>query len=568
MLEKVQRGLTYLKQRGPGEFARRASEKVRDGRFDYDRWVLSGRISPAKAGWQRNLVMKKMPEVCLLPFGRKDKADLRLTEDSLRRQTYARVRMTERLPRDMREDDLVVFAGAGDLLTEDAVFEIVSAIQEGALCVYTDSDRYRLVREEKRERLHYDSPRFLPDFEPEYLRAVPYIGPLFAVTRGLLMRAFPDSPEGEELNSRDFSDPAFFYDLLLRCSDAAGEKRIVHIPKVLCHCAGDLREELTERQLASMRQVLEKDLCRRKQQGLIEPGPAAGSFHVRYLTRGNPKVSIVIPNRDQVPVLRACLDSVFCKATWENTEIVIVENHSEKQETFDFYKSLTGDSSPYMGMPVRVIVSEEEGFNFSRLINQGVRAAEGDYVLLLNNDVTLKSADLIERLLSQVQREGVGAAGPRLLYPDGSIQSAGITVGLMGFAGSMMVRQDGKDPGYLCRGMTSHEMSAVTAACMMVRRDSFDKAGGFDERFAVALNDVDFCLKLGRAGLKVIYDPTAEAVHHESVSRGYETTPEKKKRFDREIALFRKKWAGFLKEGDPHYNPNLSRRKCDYSQQS
>ena len=180
----------------------------------------------------------------------------------------------------------------------------------------------------------------------------------------------------------------------------------------------------------------------------------------------------------------------------------------------------------------------------------------------------MKTPDWIERLLAHVERPEVGAAGPKLLYPDGRVQSAGIVTGIMGFAGSMMVAEDGDAPGYMGRAVLTQDLSAVTGACMMVKRKAFLEAGGFPDEFSVALGDVDFCLSLGKKGYRIVFEPSALMIHHESLTRGAEDSKEKKKRFARERALFCKKHARLLKEGDPAYNPNLSRRRCDWSQQT
>ena len=186
----------------------------------------------------------------------------------------------------------------------------------------------------------------------------------------------------------------------------------------------------------------------------------------------------------------------------------------------------------------------------------------------MNNDVTVRTADWIERLLGSCQAEGVGAVGPKLLYPDGKVQSAGIVTGLMGFAGSMMVGADGDDPGYMNRAAVLQNVSALTAACLMVKKSVFRSAGGFSPELAVALNDVDFCLRLLELGYRNVFEPTALLTHHESMSRGQEDTPEKKKRFEDEKKFFVRRWKKFLKAGDPFYNPNLSDRKCDWSQKA
>jgi len=261
-------------------------------------------------------------------------------------------------------------------------------------------------------------------------------------------------------------------------------------------------------------------------------------------------------------MLRECIGSIREKTSWKNYEIIIAENNSKEPETKALYEELTAAEGLNVSVADLGALSQ---FDFSYIVNEGVKASKGGYIILMNNDVTVITPDWIERLLFHCEKEGVGAVGPKLLYPDGTVQSAGVVVGLMGFAGSMMVGEAGDDPGYMRRAEVANNMSAVTAACMMVSRKAFDEAGGFDTDLKVALNDVDFCLKLTRLGYRQVLEPSALLVHHESKTRGAEDTPEKKKRFEQEKALFRKKWKDVLKAGDPYYNPNLSQRKCDYS---
>ena len=313
--------------------------------------------------------------------------------------------------------------------------------------------------------------------------------------------------------------------------------------------------------LNTMRAVLETDLKDRGCRGSVEDGPLPGTFHVAYEIEGEPLVSIIIPNRDHASVLENCIQSIRKRSTWKNLEIIVVENNSRQKQTSDLYRKLEEKKE------ARIVRYPKE-FHFSRVINEGARQAAGEYLILMNNDVTVRTGDWIERLLAHVSRPGIGAAGPKLLYPDGRVQSAGIVTGIMGFAGSMMVAEDGNDPGYMGRAVLTQDISAVTAACMMVRRTAFREAGGFPNEFSVALGDVDFCLSLGDRGYRIVFEPSAVMIHHESLTRGAEDTKEKKKRFAAEKALFRKKRARLLKEGDPAYNPNLSRRRCDWSQQT
>lgn len=601
----IRKGFSYLKNRGVREFAARAAEKYADAHFDYDRWIAAHKISSARAGYQKSLQMKEMPAVYVMILscneksgshseGGQDGSLARASESvksrlartvlSLHRQTYRKKEISEILTKRMKQDDLVVFLHEGDILPEQALFEVVLASRGGALCIYSDEDSYSVSGGTSGETLHYKDPLFKPDFDPDYLRSENYIGQLFAVRVSILRKAMEQSepaPDPDVPAARALAAPAAYYEMILLCTDLAGGK-VVHIPKVLCHAwekhqtgtsrtggkAEDRPGRSSERDVSeedcAMREVLKRDLKRRGESGIVEYGPLPGTFHIRYLRSGNPLVSIVIPGKDHIDLLKKCLDSIHLLTTWENLEIVVVENNSVCKETFDFYHTV--EKEGYKSLKVRVVSYGKTGFNFSEIINEGVKAAAGDYVVLMNNDVTVRTPDWIERLISQCSRENVGAAGPKLLYPDGTVQSAGIVAGIMGFAGSMMVGEKGDDPGYMARASVTSGMSAVTAACMMVRKSAFRRVGGFSGKLAVSLNDVDFCLKLGEAGYRVIFDPTAVLCHHESRSRGYEDTKEKRDRFELEKKIFRERWRRILKEGDPHYNPNLSLRKCDYSQ--
>lgn len=557
---KVSKGLAYLKERGLGEFAVHALEKAADAGYDYSRAASSARLSPLEAGYQKTVRFREMPEVFVMILRKEETIrngeDYARTLHSIRRQTYGKTQVLDVLTTQVKADDLVVFSREGDILPEQAVFEIVKASGDGALCIYTDEDSYRIRKTGGKEAAEYGKPLFKPDFDPDYLRSMNYIGLLFAARAHVLR----DALKGEEVSAWNLYDQAAAYRMVIACTRLSGGK-VAHIPKVLCH-----RCRQPETDEAALRDVLKEDLTLRGERGVAEYGPAPETYHIYYLPDGDPLVSVVIPNRDHADLLRSCIGSLEKTATWENFEIIVAENGSREKETFEYYRGL--ESGKGHRFPVRIVRYPHEEFNFSSIINEGVRASSGDYLLLLNNDVTVKTPDFAERLLGQCRREGVGAAGPKLLYPDGTIQSAGIVIGIMGFAGSMMVGEPGDAPGYMIRASVTQRMSAVTAACMMVCRTAFEKAGGFDPAFQVALNDVDFCLRLRNAGLNVVFDPSAVMVHHESRSRGYETSKEKRRRFAGEQNLFRKRYRKLLTEGDPCYNPSLSLRKCDYSPSS
>ena len=240
-------------------------------------------------------------------------------------------------------------------------------------------------------------------------------------------------------------------------------------------------------------------------------------------------------------------------------EYLIIENNSEKEETFAYYRKLEEEN------PKARVIYWDGVFNYSAINNFGVQHAKGEYLLLLNNDTEIINKDCIEELLGYAMRPDVGAVGARLYFEDDTIQHAGVVIGFGGVAGHCFVQQKRNETGYCHRIICAQDYSAVTAACMMVKREAFEKAGGLSEALQVAFNDIDFCLKLQRVGYLVVYNPYAELYHYESKSRGLEDTPEKIARFNREIAVFEKRWPEILKNGDPYYNPNLTLDSQDFS---
>ena len=283
-----------------------------------------------------------------------------------------------------------------------------------------------------------------------------------------------------------------------------------------------------------------------------------GFYQVKYKVEGSPLVSIIVPNKDEKETLKSCLESIWNVSTYRNYEIIIVENNSTDPETFAYYKEIDGKKG------VRVVYWKQ-GFNYSALNNFGFQYAKGDYILCLNNDITVITPDWLERMIGHCQREKVGITGVRLYYPDNTIQHAGVIVGIGGVAGAMFVGMARERSGYLRKVILQQDLSAVTAACMMVDRKAWETVGGFNEDLAVAFNDIDFCLKVRECGYLVVYEPNVEMYHYESKSRGYEDTPEKQMRFKSEIDYMKAHWQQILTEGDPYYNPNFSLKTCDYS---
>jgi GT2 family glycosyltransferase len=273
-------------------------------------------------------------------------------------------------------------------------------------------------------------------------------------------------------------------------------------------------------------------------------------YRIHYPIVKNDLVSIIIPTKNHASDLKKCLNSIFEKTTYPNYEIVIVDNGSDEEDLFAYYEELKKH-------PNVTLCSLDIPFNYSRINNYAISKAKGDYYLLLNNDIEIITPNWIEEMLMYVQRDDVGAAGAMLYYPDDTVQHAGVILGFGGIAEHAHKNIPRGAPGYMGRATLIQNMSAVTAASMMVKTSVFNEINGFEEKLAVAFNDVDLCMKIREAGYLIVFTPYAEAYHHESKSRGSDDTPEKKARFEGEIKTFEKRWGALLSKGDPYYNPNF-----------
>ena len=435
-----------------------------------------------------------------------------------------------------------------DTLEPDALYEIVKAINDtGADVLYTDEDKVSM------DGRHYFDPNFKPDFNLFRLRENNYICHIFVVKKSL-------TDETGLLRSE--FDGAQDFDFILRCCEKA--QKITHIPKVLYHWRCHMDSTAADPPSKAYAYEAGRKAVREHYQRLgidakVEMTERPGWYRSHVKVQGNPLISVIIPNKDHTDDLELCLFSMTRKSTYRNYEILIVENNSEKEETFEYYRKLP-DRYP----KARVLTWEKE-FNYSAINNFAAKEAKGEYLLFLNNDVEILTPDWMEEMLQNCQQENVAAVGAKLYYPDDTIQHAGVVLGLGGIAGHIMCRASKEDPGYFGRMISVQEISAVTAACMMVKKSDFDAVGGLDETFQVAFNDIDLCMKFRAAGKKIIFTPYAELYHYESKSRGLEDTPEKQFRFDKEVKRFQEKWAQQLEMGDPYYSPNLSVTEGDCS---
>ncbi len=430
-----------------------------------------------------------------------------------------------------------------DLLRPNALFEVTNAILlQDADFVYSDE----IVLSE--DLKHLKSFHFKPGFSPDTLRGCNYITHLSAFQRELAEKA--------GLYERAEYDGAQDFDLILRLTEQA--KQIVHIPKVLytwrAHSASTAgTAEAKPYAVEAGRKAVQSHLDRTGLKGTVEALACAGSYRVRYELINSPLVSVVIPNKDHVTDLTKCINALFHNNKNMQFEVIIVENNSTQQETFDYYEALVNQ---YKNCK---IVYYAEEFNFSAICNLGVQHSTGQHILLLNNDVEMTSENFLEELLMFSQRQDVGAVGAKLIYPDEKIQHAGIFIGLGGSAGHSHKGHPASSGGDMYRLATAQNMSAVTGACLMVKKELYNAIGGLDaEQFAIAFNDVDFCLRLREKGFLNVFTPFAEGIHYESLTRGYEQGSAQEVRFEKEKATFQEKYKTIFEKGDPYYNPHLT----------
>lgn len=439
-----------------------------------------------------------------------------------------------------------------DVLHPAILFEYMKVIcEQDADYIYCDETTFSGNSVDNMITLH-----FKPDFAIDNLRANNYICHFSAFSRDLL--------EGMELFRSQF-DGSQDHDMILRLTSKA--RKVVHVPKLMYYWRSHKASVAANINAKSYAIDAAKGAVadHLKTQGyenfeITSTKAFETIFRIRYEINGNPKVSIIIPNKDHVDDLKRCISSILEKSTYDNYEIIIVENNSVSSEIFDYYESLKQYSN------IRIVTWEGE-FNYSAINNFGAKYATGEYLILLNNDTEVITLDWIEELLMYAQREDVACAGAKLYYEDYTIQHAGVVIGLGAHrtAGHSHHRMAITNLGYMGRLCYAQNVSAVTGACLMVSKKIFDEIGGLDEEFRVSLNDVDFCLKCREKGYLNVFTPFAELFHYESISRGSDMSGEAADRYNRESEAFRTRWAECLAKGDPYYNVNFSLDRSDYT---
>lgn len=585
----IQKGLRYLKHYGVKEFWVRLHERFEPEEVPYGPWYEQYIPTREELEKQRKKKWNYGPKISIIvPAYKTPEAFLRQMMDSLLAQTYANWELciANASPEDAsmeyvlkeyaKKDSRILwkkleenkgiaentneafamatgeFAGLldhDDLLAPNALYEVAKALEtEPDIDVlYTDEDKVR-----GDEVLEHFQPHLKPDFNIDLLRSNNYICHFFVVRKSLLEKTG---------GFRREYDGAQDYDFIFRCTQAAG--KIHHIPEILYHwrthqsSTADNPESKLYAFEAGKR-AIEENLRQNGLIGEVSHTKDYGFYRVKYPVQGEPLVSIIIPNKDAKEDLEKCIRSILEKSSYTNYEILIVENNSTGEEIFSYYKELSENSK------IRLLRWKRE-FNYSAINNYGAKKAKGDYLLFLNNDTEVISPDWIEEMLGFCQRPDTGIVGARLYFGNNTVQHAGTVIGIGGIAGHMFTDMPRERSGYMHKAAIIQDLSAVTAACMMVRRQVFDEVQGFEEQLSVAFNDVDFCLRVREKQYLVVYDPYVELYHYESKSRGAEDSKEKVRRFQSEIEFMRCRWETLLKKGDPYYNKNLSLVKWNYS---
>lgn len=588
----IKKGIRYLKHFGFKEFMIRLQERMEPEEVPYGPWYEQHKPTEKELDRQRKETFShQITFSIVVPAYRTPELFLRQMIESVQNQTYGKWelcianaspedgKMAEVLQEyqsgdkrilvkelevnagiaqntnaalEMASGEFVALLDHDDLLAPNALYEAALALEKDPLVdvLYTDEDKVNM------ELTEHFQPHLKPDFNLDLLRSNNYICHFFLARRTIVEKV---GGFREEYNG------AQDYDFIFRCTDEA--RKVFHIPEILYHWRTH-QASTADNPASKMyafeagKKAIEAHLAKRGQKGEVSLKKDLGFYRVKYPVEGTPLVSIIIPNKDQKDTLKKCVDSVIEKTAYDNYEIVIVENNSTSEEIFAYYKELETSCKA----SVRVVTWEGSGgFNYSAINNFGVSKAKGEYLLFLNNDVEVLDSDWMEELLGNCQRPEVGITGVKLLYPDKTIQHAGTVIGIGGIAGHMFVDMPAGRSGYMHKASLQMNYSAVTAACMMMKRSVFEELHGFEEQLAVAFNDVDLCLRTVKAGYLVVYNPYVVLYHYESKSRGTEDSEEKVRRFQGEIEFMRTRWEDLLKKGDPYYNKNLSLSKWNYS---
>lgn len=582
------KGLNYLQKKG----LRKTIQRIKQGpyplEYDYHAWFMNHKISEEELEIQRHTKLSFSPKISIIvaTYNTKDEY-LKDMIDSVIDQSYPNWELCigdgstndsvqnyvkehyANEPRikfnrlndnygisgnmngalEVATGDYVSLYDHDDILCPDALFEVVSALQDYRYdIVYTDEDK---LNDQTKQ---YMVPFFKPDYNVDMFRSHCYICHFYTVNRKIIDQV------GFMRSDYDGSQD---YDFMFRCIEKANG--VYHVPKILYHwrmhpLSTAANPESKMYCYEAGQRAIEDHYRRTGVNATVEMiRPLYGMYRTRYHVEGQPLVSIIIPNMNHKKLLKTCIDSLFTKNTYKNFEIIIVENNSDEDEIFDYYQQLESEHDNIH------VVKWENSFNYSAINNFGVKYAKGEYILFLNNDTELIDPNSIYDMVGNCQRKEVGIVGAKLLYGDDTVQHCGVVLGSGGDIAHAFIDIDQDGDGYMCRARINSDYSAVTAACMMIKKSVFDEVNGFDESFAVAYNDIDLCLKVRDLDLLVVEDVFSMWYHYESKSRGKENTIEKSERFEKELKQFKSKWHKYWDAYDPCFNPNFSKTQQPFT---
>lgn len=586
--QNIRKAWDYNKQYGFKVMVQKAYNKLTGSNvFDFDGWIKNHEATQEELDAQRTVKFPKEPlfSIVIPVFNPKDEYFIEMVK-SVMNQTYPKWELciadggksVEKILKDtvgndprvkycalsenlgisentnkaleLATGDYIVLGDHDDILRPNALYECAKAINENddVDVIYSDEDKFDCSRNKR------TLPNFKPDYSPDFLRVNNYICHLFVFSKEIYEKV-------GKFNSE--FDGAQDYDMIFRCCEKA--QNIIHIPKILYtwrihsnSTAGN--PESKKYAFEAGKRAIEAHLKRvglKAEVSGVED--LAGQYRVKYELTGNPKISILIPNKDHVDDLDKCIRSLIGRQDYTNYEVIVIENNSTDEATFEYYKKIEQEFDC-----LKVVYWDAE-FNYSKINNFGVKYATGEYLLLLNNDTEMIGTDCLSELLSYGQRPDVGIVGAKLLYEDDTVQHAGVIMGFGGLAGHAFVNNAKDDGGYQFRANLPQNLSAVTAACLLTRKDVYEEVGGLEETLQVAFNDVDYCMKVRDKDYLVVYNPYVLLHHYESKSRGYEDTREKIERFEGEAMYLDNKWKKIIRCGDPYYNVNLTLHKSDFS---
>lgn len=588
--ENIRKATTYLKRNGLKGFFNRLKYGVAKGSSNYSDWLLANKVTSKALEMQKEVKFSYAPiiSVIVATFNTKEEF-LKDMVDTVINQSYSnwelciadgstddkvqeylennysnesRIKFTKlddnygisgnmNKALELATGDYVGLYDHDDMLELDCFYEIVLALQEYQYDVlYTDEDKY-----DNDSKVFVD-PNFKPDYSEDLLRSHNYITHFFCVNKKII---------DEVGGLRSEYDGSQDYDFIFRCIEKAN--KVCHIPRILYHwrmhnlsTAQDPESKMYCYEAG--KKAIESHYQRTGVKAKVEmmPKPYYGLYHTIYSTQDDPLVSILIPNMNHKKVLKTCIDSLYKVNNYKNFEIIIIENNSTEQEIFDYYKQLQKEHNN-----VQVVTWQGE-FNYSAINNFGAKYANGEYLLLLNNDTEMMKPDALSEMVGCCMRPEVGVVGAKLLYEDDTVQHAGVVIGFSGYAGHVFNGINNNEYGFMRRAIINGNYSAVTGACLMTKKSIFESVGGLDEEFRVACNDVDYCLKVREKDYLVVYDAFSLWHHYESKSRGYDDkNKEKMWRFNQEVEKFQQKWPDILKNGDPYYNKNFKIEKAPFT---